>query len=175
MARLDCPHEDDVLLMVQTGRWPERVPDELRTHAASCEICTDLASVAMAVDGELEDGPVPPLPSSGTVWWRAQLRARQDAAKEAVRPMTAAQTLGVAALFGLAGAVFGATAQWFQGALGAFGGALTNVARSVRLPSLPAMPDDLSSVWIGSWVIVALVAVGLTVGAAVIGWAMRED
>ena len=175
MARLECPHEDDVLLMVQTGRWPERAPEDLRAHAASCEICTDLASVAMAVEAELEDGPVPPLPSSGTVWWRAQLRARQDAAKEAVRPMTAAQTLGLAALFGLAGAVFGATAQWFQGALRWFGGAVGNVASSVRLPALPAMPDDLSSVWVGYWVIAAMLAVGVTVGAAVIGWAMRED
>jgi hypothetical protein len=83
--------------------------------------------------------------------------------------------MAVAASFGLVGAVFGATAQWFQGALRWFGGAVTNVAGSLRVPPLPSLPDDLSSVWVGSWVIVALVAVGLTIGAAVIGWALRED
>ena len=65
---------------------------------------------------------VPALPESGLVWWRAQLRARQDAARVAVRPITVAQAVAFAAAVGVLGALFGATASWFQRGLQWLGG-----------------------------------------------------
>ena len=115
MKRVECPFEDDVLMYVGTGRWPDRAPAELTTHAASCEVCGDLAVVAGAMDTERGDVPVSArVPSAGTVWWHAQLRAREDAAKAVGRPITFAQAALLAACGGAAGAVFGATTGWFQ-------------------------------------------------------------
>lgn len=177
MARIDCTHESDVLMMVTTGRWPGRAPSELRHHVAACDVCQELAVAASAIDAEAEASsrPLPSLPSAGSVWWRAQLRARHEAARAVVRPITAAQALSLAALFGMAGAVFGATASWFQGALRWFGGALGTMRDNLRLPALPTLPQDLSSVSIGYWVILAVVVLSLIAAAGVMRWAMKED
>jgi hypothetical protein len=175
MAPVECVHESDVLMMVTTGRWPDRAPAELREHAASCEVCRDLAVIAVAIEADAAAGPTPSIPSAGTVWWRAQLRARQEAARVVVRPITAAQALSLAALFGLAGAVFGATASWFQGAVRWFGGALGTVRNSIRLPELPTLPQDVSGIWIGYWVVLGVVVFSVIVAAGLMRWAMKED
>jgi hypothetical protein len=77
--------------------------------------------------------------------------------------------------FGLAGAVFGATASWFQGAVRWFGGALSTVRNNVRLPEIPTLPQDLSGIWIGYWVVLAVVVFSLIAGAGIMRWAMKED
>jgi len=174
MAHIECAHESDVLMMVTTGRWPGRAPAELRQHVASCDICSDLALIAVAIDAEAAS-PAVSVPSAGTVWWRAQLRARQEAAQVVLRPITAAQALSLAALFGVAGAVFGASVSWFQGAVRWFGGALGTVRRNLHLPDLPTVPQDVSGIWIGYWVVLAVVAVSLVAGAGLMRWAMKED
>ena len=92
----ECSREEDVLDALSARRWPDRCDADLRAHVASCGICADLVDVATALldDHELawRDARVPP---SGVVWWRAQLRAREDAARAAVRPLAFIQ--GVAA------------------------------------------------------------------------------
>ena len=174
MAPIECVHESDVLMMVTTGRWPDRAPAELREHAAGCEVCRDLALIAVAIDAKAAE-PAPSVPSAGTIWWRAQIRARQDAAQAVVRPITATQALALAACFGLVGAVFGATASWFQGAVRWFGGALSTVRSSIRLPELPTLPQDLSGIWIGYWVVLAVIVFSVIAAAGVMRWAMKED
>ena len=170
MPRIECPYESDVLLMVSTGRWPERVPAELRDHAAHCDLCNELAVAATAVEEASSPELVPALPSSGTVWWRAQLRARQEAVQEVARPITAVHALAFAALVGIVGAVFGATAQWFQHGLRNLGLNLYSFVANLSLPSLPA---SLSAP--GYWLILLVVAFGLVAGAAVVSWAMKEE
>jgi hypothetical protein len=49
------------------------------------------------------------------------------------------------------------------------------VAGRIPVPSLPALPDDLSSVWIGYWILLSVAAIGLVGGALVVGWAMKEE
>jgi hypothetical protein len=65
------------------------------------------------------------LPGSGLVWWRAQMRARQEAADAAARPIAIVQT--VAALVGGALAVvcLVALAPWLTSFLEPWLGALT--------------------------------------------------
>ena len=58
------------------------------------------------------------LPSAGQVWWRAQVRARHDAAAVAARPVMVAQALGGAAALGLVAAVV--SWQWAAIATAAF-------------------------------------------------------
>ena len=91
-----CEREQDVLDAVGSGRWPGRCDEELRAHLNACPVCSDLADVAAAVvvdrDAASNEACVP---SAGIVWWRAQLRAREDAARAAGRPLAFIQ--GVAA------------------------------------------------------------------------------
>jgi len=88
----ECVREQDVLDALTAGRWN----DDLREHVSGCAICSDLADVAAALNAEQDaawrDARVP---SAGVMWWRAQLRAREDAARAAGRPVAFIQ--GVAA------------------------------------------------------------------------------
>jgi hypothetical protein len=92
----ECDREHDVLDALAAGRWPEPCDDDLRAHVRGCTVCADLATVAAALlddhDAARSDARVP---AAGVVWWRAQLRAREDAAREAGRPVAFIQ--GVAA------------------------------------------------------------------------------
>ena len=95
----ECTREQDVLDAVAAGRWPERCDPELRDHIADCRICRDVASVFAALseerDAAWDEAIVPP---SSVVWWRAQMRAREEAARTAARPIAAAQMFAVACL-----------------------------------------------------------------------------
>jgi hypothetical protein len=121
---IECPHEADVLDALASARWPERVETGLTQHVASCSICQDVVSVASVMQEDHEaarhewnDANVP---SSGQMWWRAEMRARQDAIREATRPVTVAQAVaaGLAvSVAGVAGWLAWPTVQGFFAAL----------------------------------------------------------
>ena len=143
MRRLECPHESDVLSAVYTNRWPRQVGEELREHVFECRICQDVIAVSAAFEAETDLARATArVPDASIVWWRAQLRARQAAEKEALRPITVALAVGLAAFVGVLGAVFGATADWFQDALGWMRQTLTSTALP-SIPTLPTLPDGL--------------------------------
>jgi len=194
VTRLDCPHEGDVLMMVTTGQWPDRAPAELREHAATCALCADVALIAQVINedadlirgrsnkdadlirGSNEDAAMPArqLPSAGTVWWRAQLRARQDAAKAVGRPITVAQGALLAVVGGVAGAVFGATTGWFQSVLQRGWGGIKVAASSIHLPALPSLAVDTTGLadYRAGFIIIGI---GAALAMAVVMWALRED
>jgi len=175
MKRVECPFEDDVLMYVGTGRWPNGAPAELTAHAASCDVCGDLAVVAGAMDTERGEVPVSArVPSAGTVWWHAQLRAREDAAKAVGRPITWAQAALLAACGGAAGAIFGATTGWFQRALSAVLDTTRSVAASVHLPTLPAVSFDPTTFVSTYGPSLTIAGIGVAVTLAVVAWAFRE-
>lgn len=99
MNRCDCPYEQDILDALTSRRWPDRCEPQLRDHVVSCVLCADLVRVAGALL-HAADGAEQPLelPAAGVVWWRSQLRAREEAARAAVRPIRVAQY--IAAAFG---------------------------------------------------------------------------
>jgi len=98
----ECDREPDVIDAVTSGRWPERCEGELRGHVAGCAICADVVAVANALQEEHEfarrEARVPP---AGRVWWRAEMRARQEAARRATQPITVVQGLAGACAAGL--------------------------------------------------------------------------
>jgi predicted anti-sigma-YlaC factor YlaD len=102
VSAIDCTREQDVVDAVQTGRWPDLCDRDLRAHLASCPVCRDVAAVAAALHEEHESGwreaRVPP---AGRVWWRAEMRARQEAAKKAAQPIAVAHALAAACTAGL--------------------------------------------------------------------------
>jgi hypothetical protein len=103
----ECVREEDVLDALASNRWPSRCDEELRTHVRNCRVCADLANVAESLvndrDVAWRDARVPP---AGVVWWRAQLRAREDAARAAVRPVAFIQGIAASVAVWLAVALF---------------------------------------------------------------------
>ena len=178
VKRIDCPFEDDVLMMVTTGRWPDRAPADLVAHAAGCDVCADLAVVAQAIDEASgidaahvsEDAAR--VPGAGTVWWRAQLRARQEAAAAVGRPITVAQAALLAVCGGVAGAVFGATTNWFQQAIHRGREVVSSIASNVHLPALPAE----SAMPLASYgASIAIIGISLALAVVIVVWAFREE
>lgn len=92
----DCAREQDVIDALASQRWPDRCDDALKAHVSTCAECTDLADVAAALLDDRESAWAEArVPQSGMVWWRAQIRAREEAARAAARPIAFIQ--GVAA------------------------------------------------------------------------------
>jgi hypothetical protein len=170
---MSCPCERDVLDLVAIGQWPARADETLRAHVALCETCAEVASVAAVVrdwanQTDATDAAHPAtMPDASVVWYRAQVRAREDAARRATRPLLVAQLFAVATV---ALAVF-----WIG----------PNLSLSMpdfsawwaALPSLPTLPEvsteSLSRFsWLGwaalaalgAWAIVGSIAYLLTVG-----------
>src|SRR5579871_1537646 len=99
---VDCRMEAEILAAIAEARWPAGVAAELRDHAAACPACSDLIAVAAAVLNEKRElRSTAALPDAGQVWWRAQLRARREAAEAAGRPITAAQLVAFGCAVGL--------------------------------------------------------------------------
>ena len=121
MKIVDCCREDDVLDALSSGRWPERTDVELRAHVASCAVCADVIAVASAVLEVRDAEPAEiQIPSSAVMWWRAQMRARQEAAREAARPINVAQVIGLTSVVVLAIVALVALSPWFGGVLGSW-------------------------------------------------------
>jgi hypothetical protein len=108
-----------------TGRWPERVDEDLRAHVSACAICADVAEIAPLFvaerDAAWQEADPPP---ASAVFWRAQMRVRREAAAQAARPMVLVQRAALAyagvALFGLGvllGPWIGASARAVVGVL----------------------------------------------------------
>ncbi len=136
-----CPFEEQVLAAVTSGDWPERADDSLRSHVTECATCADLAMVgALLKDDHAAAVAESNVPSSGQVWWRAQVRARDEAQRAAARPIFIAQAVAAAAVV-----------SWVWPKMSAAAGLL----------HAAGAPTDLGTVaWlaIGAWVILAPVA-----------------
>jgi hypothetical protein len=117
VRQIECEFEADVLSSVLQSRWPERTDASLREHVKSCAICSDVAAVAGAIECAREETVPHPLPESGLVWWKSQMRARREALETVARPITAIQVAAFACALVLMGACIGATSNWFQSGL----------------------------------------------------------
>ena len=113
--KIQCARENEVLEIVSCGRWPEHCPVELQTHIGECSMCRDVLDVALALH---EDRNAvhsnANIPSADLVWWRAELRARQEALRTVSRPITLAETFGAAAGIGVALALAKSAWPWLK-------------------------------------------------------------
>jgi len=149
----ECPHEADVIDALTTTQWPEQCSDELQAHVDACDSCRSLvAAITPLGEAWLDTRAAAHVPASGMVWWRAQMRARREAARAAARPMTVVQT--IAALAGLmllvstlallspwVAASFSSSASLFLGTLPDVGGLAGNwaVAAAVALLAMTSL------------------------------------
>ena len=112
---MECVREQDIVDAVVSGRWPHACDPSLAAHAAACEICRDVLTVAVALrDDAVDAGHEARLPSAGLVWWRATIRARAEASRVAERPLTVAQGIAGACAVGLACGLAGVAWQSVQ-------------------------------------------------------------
>ena len=73
-----------------------------------CPECGPLVALANEIRREFQlTQQQARVPTPEIVWWRAQMRAREDAARRAARPIVFTQALAVAALIGLLISVLG--------------------------------------------------------------------
>ena len=97
MSDFECPQESEILEALSAGRWSTPAATSLRAHAAGCAACNELAQLAGAIlDERTTAMHEAALPGSGLVWWRIQMRMRQDASRAASRMMTVIQAVVVA-------------------------------------------------------------------------------
>ena len=138
----ECPFEGEVLDAIASRRWPARADTELRAHVETCGSCADLADVAGGLlldeDAAYAAANVPP---AGTVWQRAQIRAREDAVRTAARPMGFVQGLAFASA--LAACI--AAAVWGLPLLASLLPDVSNAAGAVRLPSIALPSVDIDA------------------------------
>jgi hypothetical protein len=148
---MECSREQDVLDAVSSGRWPDRTDGALRLHIDMCAICAEVAAVARALQDDHEAAcDDVRIPSSGRVWWRAEMRARQEAARKAARPMAFVQAAAAAC----GGGVLIALAALLWPALRASVGAIAASSFSTVLPEF-GVPLAIA---IGSMLLLAPIA-----------------
>jgi hypothetical protein len=118
MTPLECVREQDVIDAIASGRWPGRVDAELCEHVSGCPVCADAAEVmaAFAAERDQPSTDAAVLPPAEIVWYRAQMRARAEAAQLAGRPMAVVQALAIACAVGAMAASGETILPWLQAA-----------------------------------------------------------
>jgi hypothetical protein len=135
-----------------------------RNHEPTDAEIEAIVAAAITAEAALARHEASP-PSSGIVWWRAQMRARQEAAQAAERPITIVHGLAIACGAGLALSLVGTA---FAGVRGSAAW-LASIYGSLALAAGPLAAIDLSSRWVTVPMTAMLIsAVVITVAACVI-------
>jgi hypothetical protein len=128
----ECGRAVEVMAAMTAGPKPELANEELRQHADACESCREMVTVVSALRAERDRlRRSTTVPSAGLVWWRAQLRQRQQAALKATAPVTAVHAAAIVAAAVLAVVL------------------ATNVAPFVGMPSLSGWIPQVPS-WVAA-------------------------
>jgi hypothetical protein len=102
-----------------------------------------IVAEAIAAEAALARTEAAP-PSSAIVWWRAQMRARQEAARAADRPITIVHGLAIACGAGLALSLIGTAVAGLRGS----STWLVDVYRSIATTATALASIDLTSRWV---------------------------
>ncbi len=157
MAERGCAWERELLEAIGAGRWAESRDEKLNAHVAGCAECFEVAAVAAALlEDRLAEMRGAPVPRSGVVWWRMQLRARRDEEFTAARTVSVAHAAVLVAASGISLVTLGATF------LADSGSWLSNVASAFRAQAVGAssLPLLLAG---AAWLVLAPLAVWLAV------------
>jgi hypothetical protein len=104
MSAERCHREDELLDALGRGF----VGAELDEHVTSCAVCSELRLVAGALlDDRAQAMNEAAVPSAGTMWWRMQLRQRQEAQSLTRRSLIFGQAATLVIAIALVVALFG--------------------------------------------------------------------
>jgi hypothetical protein len=97
MTLRPCSYEKEVSELLARGQWPGSCAPELRAHVSGCRSCEDLVLVTEALRrARAEAVGGAHLVSPGVLWWKAQLRRRNDAIARVGKPILGAQIFALA-------------------------------------------------------------------------------
>jgi hypothetical protein len=151
MSLYSCSWEKELELALGRGQWPQACDPNLREHVSGCCECQDLVLVTQALhEARVQSERVAPIGSPGALWWRAQLRRRNEAIERVTKPVALAEKVG---LFSILAALCVAVWRW------------GNVARWVDFfqSSSDSSLFQLTGLWAAfssanAWVIALLIA-----------------
>jgi len=106
-------------------------------------------------------------PSSAIVWWRAQMRARQEATRAVERPLTVVHALAIACGLGLLFSLVGTALVGVKGSIAW----LTSLYGSLTAPSTAAVATP----WAVLPVVVLAAALFSVLAASVAAWVIFAD
>jgi hypothetical protein len=99
-----CFREDELLDALRRGY----IGDELTAHVDACQNCSELRVVAAELlDDRGHAIASAPIPSAGTMWWRMQMRRRQELESSSRRALLVGQAMTLAIALALVAALFG--------------------------------------------------------------------
>jgi hypothetical protein len=91
-----CPHEPEVQAILRQGHWPEACDPEFRAHIETCRSCSDRLLVLHAFHAaRAQSMQTARVDHPNLLWWRAQLRRRNEVLQRVGRPITTAQILAL--------------------------------------------------------------------------------
>jgi hypothetical protein len=162
---IECPREAELFEAIAFGRWPAHTSAELQAHVAGCPVCRDVAAVAPALHADrqaLVRASHPP--TAGVVWWRATIRARAEATRTAMQPITLWQGIAVASIVGVVAAFGSGLWQWSRPAdrIGGFVELLVNRRDATSLASFGFEHAILVLLGLAACLVLAPVALYLT-------------
>ena len=114
-----------------------------------CPVCAEMIAIATRIQADFEQATTQArVPTPEIVWWRAQMRAREDAARVAARPIVFTQAVAVAAAIGLIISLVGRLTL----------PALSWTVTSPTWRDLPLLPIGIAA---GFWILLAPLALYL--------------
>lgn len=151
-----CAQTAEVQQMVRSGHWPQACPAELREHIAGCAVCAQSVALGQVFSQARTTAMArAPLASPGVLWWRAQLRRRNEALQRVEAPAVAAKVLGAA----LCVAVVALLAIWKR--------------QAMQLEVLQSLRSFVPTGW--SLPVMVAAAVSLAIFTAVVLWLLGEE
>jgi len=97
MIFTSCPYEKEVAELLARGHWEHACAPELRDHVSACRACSDLVLVSTAFQSARADSAsTASIGSPGPLWWRAQLRRRNETLIRVGKPLLGAQIFALA-------------------------------------------------------------------------------
>jgi hypothetical protein len=92
-----CSRAQELRELIRLGQWPAACPAELREHVSECRSCSDLVLVDEAFrQARAASAASARLMPPGVLWWRAQLRRRNEALERIARPLISAEVFALA-------------------------------------------------------------------------------
>jgi hypothetical protein len=166
MSPFSCAREKETAELLERGQWPHACPEELRGHVEGCRVCGELVLVKSAFGrARVHAMTLPVLPSASALWWRAQLRRRNEALEKIGRPLLGAEIFALAMLVLVAVCGLGwalrhgsSPSAWFE---------------AVRLETL--WPGSLTSFAGSLWYVVPLLAALAVVSGLVVYFASEKQ
>ena len=94
-----CIHEKELARLLALGHYPHACTPELRAHVGRCRSCAELVLVTHTFQAARSQAAASAtLASPGLLWWRAQLRRRNEAVERVGKPILGANIFALSVM-----------------------------------------------------------------------------